>query len=410
MKKWQRPELVITGLGITSAVGQGKTAYLDALMNGRHRFGVMSREGRQRDTEFLGAELPPLIVSDSFSKKALRTASLAGLAALITVDEAWQEARLDGADRNRIGLIVGGSNFQQRELTLLHDRHAAKPAFVRPTYAVNFMDTDVCGLCTEQFGILGATYTVGAASASGQMAIIQAAQAVQSGAVDICIAVGALMDLSYWECLAFRGIGAMGSDQYAQQPENACRPFDKQRDGFIYGESCAAVVIERADNIARTDVKPYAKISGWGMACDGNRNPDPSLDGEIRVIEQALQRAGLQSGAIDYVNPHGTASLLGDQIELQAIRHCGLNRAKINTTKSIVGHGLTAAGAVELVSTVLQMDRARLHPCRNLEDPIESDFQWVGEKAEDFAVHNALNLSFGFGGINTAVCVSKWPS
>lgn len=407
MKNWPRAELIITGLGVTSAIGQGKAAFLESLLEGRHRFGVMSREGRQKNTAFIGAEFPSLYVPERFPQKSLRTASLSALVALCTVEEAWRDANLDQVDPQRIGLVVGGSNFQQRELTQLHERHAEKPNFLRPTYAVNFMDTDLCGLCTEQFGIKGMAYSVGAASASGQMAVIQAAQAVQSGEVDVCIAVGALMDLSYWECLAFRSIGAMGTDRYANQPERACRPFDKQRDGFIFGEACAAVVIERAEGVSRSNVKPYARISGWGLACDGNRNPDPSLQGEIRVIEQALTQAGLPASAIDYVNPHGTASKVGDEIELQALHHCKLTEARINTTKSITGHGLSAAGIVELVATILQMTGSRLHPCCNLEEPIDDQFNWVRDKAEACEVGNALNLSYGFGGINTAVCVSK---
>lgn len=240
------------------------------------------------------------------------------------------------------------------------------------------------------------------------MAVLQALEAVQSGRVDVCIAMGALMDISYWECQGFRSIGAMGSDRYAGEPALACRPFDASSDGFIYGESSAAVVIERADTPRRSDVVPYARLSGWSMGMDGNRNPNPSLEGEIAVIRGALEHAALTADDIDYINPHGTGSTIGDPIELQALRACGLGHAYINATKSVIGHGLSAAGVVELVAVLLQMRAGRLHPTRNLEHPIEPGFNWVRQRAVSHPIENALNLSVGFGGVNTAVCLSKY--
>jgi malonyl-ACP decarboxylase len=303
---------------------------------------------------------------------------------------------------------VGGSNLQQRELMLLQDRYRARPDYLRPSYALAFMDTDLCGFCTMHFGIRGPACTIGGASASGQLAIAQAAQVVQSGQADVCIAIGALMDLSHWECQSFRSIGAMGSDRFATQPELACRPFDKDRDGFIYGECCAAVVIESAALRPTSGLRPYAWLRGWGIASDANRNPDPSLEGETRAIMIALQSGGLSAGQIDYVNPHGTGSMIGDTTELQALKACGLESAYLNATKSLVGHGLTAAGAVEVAATLLQMRASRLHPTRNLDDPIDTDMNWVRGSAIDHRMQHALTLSFGFGGINTALCWQRF--
>ncbi|KAF6614969.1 polyketide beta-ketoacyl:ACP synthase, partial [Paenibacillus sp. EKM208P] len=124
--------------------------------------------------------------------------------AMVTLQEAWNDAQLDNVDPSRIGLVVGGSNFQQRELFQTYEAYREKMCFVPPTYGVSFMDTDLCGLCTEQFGIQGLAYTVGGASASGQVAIIQAIEAIQADRVDVCIAMGALMDISYMECQALR--------------------------------------------------------------------------------------------------------------------------------------------------------------------------------------------------------------
>ncbi|MEV7775541.1 beta-ketoacyl synthase N-terminal-like domain-containing protein [Kitasatospora sp. NPDC086791] len=403
-------DLVFTGIGITTAVGQGRDAFLAALLDGSHAFGPMNRPGRQVPSAptgpdgtgpaFLGAEIGELAMPAAVPPRTLRTASLSARAALATLDEAWTDAGLADVDPYRIGLVIGGSNVQQRELTQLHARHAQQPEFLRPTYGMAFMDSDLCGLCTEVFPIRGFAHTLGGASASGLLAVLQAVRAVRSGQVDVCVAMGALMDLSYWECLAFRAMGAMAP---GDDPGAACRPFDRDRAGFVYGEACGAVVIEREG--ARPGRAPYGRFLGGATAMDGNRNPNPSLEGETRVLRGALREAGLTASAVDYVNPHGTGSRLGDEIELAALRECGLTDARINATKSITGHGLTAAGTVEVIATLLQMRAGVLHPTRNLLDPMDPSLPWVGAAAEPWAVETAVSLSMGFGGISSAICL-----
>lgn len=414
MRSSEATPIVVTGIGVTSAIGQGRRAFVDALLGCEHRFAVMRRPGRQapgpdgRDaTAFIGAEIEGLALQDAMPASKLRNASWSAQVALATLQEAWDDAALQGVDPSRIGLVVGGSNVQQREIAQTLLKYRDNVEFLRPTYAMSFMDTDLCGLCSEAFGIRGLAITVGGASASGQLAVIEAAEAVRSGRVDVCIALGALMDLSYFECQAFRSLGAMGSDRFADLPAQACRPFDADHDGFIFGEACGAVVLRRDGEGLAPSSKRYAKLEGWALAWDANRNPNPSLEGEIMVIRRALAMAGLDAGDIDYVNPHGTASLVGDETELAALRACGLDGAYINTTKSLVGHGLSAAGIVELIAVMLQMEEGRLHPCRNLERPIDPGFRWVGAEAIGHRIERALNMSMGFGGINTAVCLQR---
>lgn len=395
-------------MGVISAIGQGKGAFAEALLAGKSAFGVMQRPGRQRQSAYLGAEIGEIACSAGISRQTLRAASLSAQAALAVLEEAWNEAELADVDPRRIGLIVGGSNVQQRELTQLHEAYRESAAFLRPTYALSFMDSDLCGFCTAQFGIRGLAHTVGGASASGQLAIIEAAKAVQADQVDVCIAVGALMDLSHWECRGLRAIGAMGSDRYAGMPALACRPFDRDHDGFIFGESCGAVVIESSESSQRRGRKPYAALRGWGIVMDGNRNSDPSLEGEMQAIRIALEASAWTPTTIDYVNPHGTGSPVGDETELKALRASGLDGVFLNATKSLIGHGLSAAGTVEVIATLLQMQSGRLHPTRNLENPIEPTFHWVANESVDHQIENALTTSMGFGGINTAICWERY--
>lgn len=402
------PESVITGMGVISAIGQGKAAFAAALLDGKTAFQVMQRPGRQRESAYMGAEIHEMMFPATFTRQTLRSASLSAQVALVVLKEAWEEARLSEVDPRRIGLVVGGSNIQQRELVQIYEGYRDRCAFLRPTYALSFMDSDLCGFCTAQFGIRGVAYTVGGASASGQLAITQAAQAVIANEVDVCIALGALMDVSHWECRGLRSIGAMGSDRYAGEPALACRPFDRDHDGFIFGESCGAVVLESLESGEQRGLKPYAVLRGWGITMDGNRNPDPSLEGETQAIQDALEASEWKAKQIDYINPHGTGSKTGDETELNALHACRLTDAYLNATKSLIGHGLSAAGTVEVIATLLQMQAGRLHPTHNLDNPIDPALNWVKDKPINHSIENALTLSMGFGGINTALCWQRY--
>jgi malonyl-ACP decarboxylase len=398
-------ELVITGVGITTPLGQGRADVQQALLQGRTAFRVMQRPGRQKGgSRFLGAEIEALRLPIDVPEKLQRSISWSTQVALATAAEAFGDAQLEAVDPRRIGLVVGGSNLQQRDLMLTQEAYRERLEFLRPTYGQMFMDTDIAAVCAESLGIQGFAYSAGGASASGHLAIVQALHAVQAGRADACVAIGALMDLSCFECQGFRALGAMGSDRFADDPDAACRPFDRLHDGFIYGENCGAVVIQRATQ-ARS--KPYAWVRGWSYQADAHRNPDPSLAAEMRAIDTAVEMSGIAASDFDYLNPHGTGSVLGDDIELQALKNCGLSGARINATKSLLGHGLSAAGTVEVIATLLQMQAGKLHPTANLREPIDPSFSWVRDEACQHEMRNALNTSFGFGGINSAICLSN---
>lgn len=143
------------------------------------------------------------------------------------------------------------------------------------------------------------------------------------------------------------------------------------------------------------------------MGMDAHRNPNPSYEGEVKVIQKALKSANISAKDIDYVNPHGTGSKIGDEIELKAIDACDLSHALINATKSITGHGLSAAGILEIIATILQMKASQVHPTRNLETPIKPELKWVYDKSLSHNIAHTLNLSIGFGGINTAICLKN---
>lgn len=402
---------LITGMGILTAIGQGKANFCTALLAGQTAFGYLQRPGRESVEPFLGAEILHL-ESDALlasHQRLLRSASLSTQMALLAALEAWQDAQLvdSGIDRTRIGLVVGGSNLQLRPQAQTHQQYQARPQFVNPTYGVALWDTDLVGVLAQALQIHGEGFSVGGASASGALALIQAARLLQSGVVDLCLAVGALFDLSGCEAQGFRNLGAMGSTRFADAPQAACRPFDQAGDGFIYGEGTAVVVLERADHAQRRGVPAYGRLLGWGSGLDGNRQTNPNQQGEMRAINAALHMAGLAPAQINYVNTHGTSSPLGDQTEVAALKALGLDHAPLNATKSLTGHTLTAAGVVEAVATLLQMQAGQLHPTRNLHRPIDPSLPWVGETAVAAHVDYALSNSFGFGGINAALVFGR---
>ena len=392
-----RPDVhppVVTGIGVGSGLGHGKDAFRQGLFEGRSVFAPLARPGRQRgdgSPPFFGVEMPdpPSILPP----RVERTAGLSGRAAVAVLDEAWREAGLDRLVPERIGLIVGGTNLMAREQFLSLRDYAERLDFLPPRHGHVFLDTDICGLCASQFPIRGFAHTVGAASASGAAAVVAAAEAVSSGRVDACIALGALQDVSALDLQGFRALGALGAGP-------VCRPMDRGHDGFLYGEACAALVVTRPELAGGTI---YGRVLGTGFCADGSRGPEPNSEGQVRAAQDALADAGLAAADIDYVNGHATGTPSGDDAELETLRRLDLGHARVNATKSIIGHGLSAAGAIEAAAVLIQMREGWLHPVLHLETPLDEGFGWVRGGMAEHRIRHALKFSFGFGGSNIAL-------
>lgn len=392
--------LAVTGIGVACGAGFGKAALSRALFEAPELFSYLERPGRQtseNEPPFIGIEVPapPTILPPRIE----RTVGLSGRVAVAVLDEAWREAGLDDVDPKRIGLVVGGSNLNSREQALAIESHGTRPAFMPPRYGHMFLDSEISGVCTSTFAIRGFAHTIGAASASGIVATLQAMEAVRFGRVDVCIALGALQDLSLFDLQGLRALGAMGSSRFENAPLEACRPMSQDHDGFIYGESCAALVIQRLN----PNRAAYGILLGGAQITDGSRGPEPDTAGQQHAAQMALADAGVTIEDVDYVNGHATGTPLGDRTELETYRELGLQHAMINTTKSILGHGLSAAGAIELAAVFLQMRQETLHPCRNLAPALDPSLRWVGDTPQPHRIRHALKLSFGFGGVNSAL-------
>lgn len=411
--------VVITGIGVASSIGVGVETFMDALRKGCS--GITSGDedgldiaGRIQAFDYedrlVALNLPEVILLRA--RKAGRRVPRSAQFSIITALEAWRQA-FSGEGGNppeEINIVVAGHNIVQAYHYGMGEKFKEHPEYVPASYALHFMDTDHVGLLSEVLGIQGEGFTVGGASASGNMGILQAYRHVKYGLCKACIVVGAMADLSPVELQAFRQTGALGGKRFAAEPEKACRPFDVDREGFIYGQGSGCLILESAENAQERGVVPWGEIMGGAACLDGNRLSNPSISGEARAMKEALKAAGSYPEQVEYVNAHATSSVAGDEVEVKALKAVfGSHAAKVwvNATKSLTGHCLYAAGVVEAAAALIQMKNDFLHPNLNLEKAIDDECRFVGLTNRSEICHLALNNAFGFGGINTSIVIRK---
>ena len=357
-------------------------------------FEAMLRQGAPQ----LGVPLAPPATPGL--RRLERTASPSLRATLAVALEAM--AMAGPTPPEQTGIVVAGSNLQLGRAWQAYEKYRAEPAWLSPRHGYEFYDTHVMALLAETLGLRGPGITVGGASASGNSAIMTGLDWVRHGRAVACLVVGPLPELSPVERQALSAMGALA-------PEGgACRPFDKEAAGFVPGEACAAVVLERAEGAAARGAVALAEIAGAWSGLGGSHLPAPDVESELRAMAGALEDAGAVIGDLDYVSAHATSTPAGDAAECEALRRLLGARARavpVNATKSLVGHALHAAGVVELVALVLQMRGGFVHGTAGLSAPIGDDLWLVGPSAVERPMRLGLSNSFGFGSIATSVAV-----
>ncbi|MFF0812959.1 beta-ketoacyl synthase N-terminal-like domain-containing protein [Streptomyces albogriseolus] len=301
-------------------------------------------------------------------------------------------------------LLVAGGNLalaHQAETVLGHHR---APGRLRASYALTHLDADVIGTVSELTGIRGEGWLVGGASAAGALALIQAARTVAAGWADRVLVVAPAAELSPVEAEAFRRAGALAHERFRDRPARMCRPFDRDRQGFVPGEGAAAVVLERPDSARERGAPVLAELAGCGQRLDARRGTEPDAEGQAAAMRAALDAAGLAPEDVDYVNAHGTGSVLGDETEAASLHKVfgGRDTLRVNSTKPLTGHCLSAAGLVEAVAVVAQLRAGAVHPNPHLDHPC-ADLPLAGRTSEPLPLRTALSNSFAFGGINASV-------
>lgn len=396
----------VTGIGLLCALGSDAVQVSRALRAGTS--GIAARDDGYLAAlpapdvaAALTADRPGPLAGPDRALRLTRRAPAPVQAAVIAACQAWRDAGLcdGGVPPDKTGLVVAGSNLTAGAAGVQLEAFNRDPRLVSPRHALQMWDTDLVGTISEVLGITGEGHTVGAASASGAVAIVSAARLLAVGALDACLVVGVAPALTAVERAALRNIGATA----AAAPEPPGSPFDSRHRGFVPGEGAACLVLETG---ARPGARCQAELAGYSVALDGSSLAAPTVDGEVRAMSKALSAAGISPGELDYISPHGTGSVLGDATELAALRRVlgsAWNKPWLNATKALTGHCLTAAGVVEAAVTVLQMREGFIHPSPGLLDPVEPGWRFTGPAAVPARIRTALSASYGFGGFNAAI-------
>ncbi|MBN2084217.1 MAG: beta-ketoacyl-ACP synthase II [Anaerolineales bacterium] len=411
-----RPRVVITGIGAITPLGLTAAELWEGLLAGR--------SGITRITQFDASPLPCQIAGEvkNFDpgkyiniKEARRMARCSQLA-LCTAQEAIQAAGLDGGfpDPERVGVLlgtaVGGWDRMSEGLKVMWSQGYMKVnPFIPPSSIPNMPAHHL----SQKYQTYGPLNTVPTACAAGTQALGEAAELIRRGAADIVISGGTealVLDFMIASFCVMRALPL----SFNNDPERASRPFTRNREGFVFSEGCAIHIVESLESARRRGAKILAEILGHSSSSDAFHiaAPDPTSAGAIRAIRWALKDAGIAPEQVDYINAHGTSTPANDLMETNAIKQVFGERARkipISSTKSMVGHPLGAAGAVEAAACVQTLLHGKIHPTVNYDNPDpECDLDYVPATARAADVRIALSNSFGLGGQNACLVFRKW--
>lgn len=411
--------VVITGLGIVSPVGTGIDYAWKNILAGK--------SGIRKVTEFDVSDIasqiagfpirgtnpgdfnPDSVIDVREQRKMENTI----LYALVAADEAIKDAGLIDytGDKNRIGVSVGSgvgglSTISENDVIIMKDGARFVSPFFVPKSVVNMP----AGHISIKYGFGGPNIAMATACATGSHSIGEGAEIIKRGDADIMVCGGSESAVCRLGMIGFAAMRALSTRN--DEPEKASRPWDKGRDGFVIGEGAGILILEEYEHAIKRGAKIYGEVAGFGMTADAYHitAPAPNGVGGKRSMEIALNKAGLNPEDVDYINAHGTSTGLGDVGELIAVKELfGNGKTCMSSTKSMTGHLLGAAGAIEAVFCTLAIRDNIVPPTINLENPIDEvgDFNLVPNKAQKREVNVALSNSFGFGGTNASVVFKK---
>jgi 3-oxoacyl-[acyl-carrier-protein] synthase II len=409
--------VVVTGLGAVTPLGNNIKEYWEGLINGVSGAELITRFNTENYKTKFACQVKNFDPTQHFDRKEVRSLDLFSQYALVAAKEAITDSGIDPqkVDTNRVGVIwtsgTGGIGTFQEELEDFF-KGGKIPRF-NPFFIPKMIPDIAAGLISIKYGFRGPNYATVSACASSTHAIIDATTYIRIGWADIILAGGS--EATIIEC-GIAGFNAMRAlSTFNEDYKRASRPFDRDRDGFVMGEGGAGLVLEEYEHALRRGAPIYAEVAGAGMSADAYHltAPHPEGLGAKLVMVNALRDAGMQPEDIDYINVHGTATPLGDISETKAIKNVfGEHAYKLNIsgTKSMTGHLLGAAGAVEAIATVLATKYDIVPPTINFRTPdpeIDEKLNITPNTAQKRKVQAALSNTFGFGGHNTSVIFKK---
>jgi 3-oxoacyl-[acyl-carrier-protein] synthase II len=412
------PQVVVTGLGIITPIGIGINQFWNAAIEGRSGISkILSFDElpievyRSKIAGQIHDFVPLDYIDEKYANRIDRYAQLG----LVAAQEAQKDAGLHMERENpdRVGVIVGagmgGMLIGEREINQLYDRK--KPNRVHPNFIPAITLNSASGIIAMVVGARGPNLTISTACSSSIHAIGQALNMIRMGKADVMIATGADASITPLVFAGFCSLRALSS-RYNEQPTRASRPFDRGRDGFVMGEGAGALILETLQHAKRRRAPIYCEVAGYASTSEAYHMVVPKEDGtEIaKTIKLALDDAKIRTSQVDYVNAHATSTMVGDEVEVRALRQVFKSRANklfINATKSLIGHTLGAAGAIGAITTLMAMKNNIIHPTANLDDPDpECVLPGISTKTREGRIKVGITNAFGFGS-NNGVLVFK---
>jgi len=410
--------VVVTGMGAFTPVGKNLEDYWNALVNGVSGVNMITRFNPEKFKTKFACEVKDYDPQDFFDRKESRKLDLYAQFAMIAAGEAFQHAGLADAhhDKDRAGIIwasgIGGIETFKKEIEgyLVGDR---TPRF-SPFFIPRMISDIAAGHLSMKYGFRGPNYATVSACASSSNAIIDAYNLIRLDMADLFITGGSEAAINEAGVGGFNAMQAISTNN--ENYQKASRPFDANRDGFVIGEGGGAIILEEYEHAKRRGATIHAELIGVGLSADAYHltAPHPEGDGAKLVMQNALNDAGIEPSEVDYINVHGTATPLGDLSEIKAILHVFADNAynlNISSTKSMIGHLLGAAGAVESIAVIMAIRDGIIPPTINLDtlDPrIDPRLNLTPNQSQKRDVNVGLSNTFGFGGHNTSVLFSKF--
>ena len=409
--------VVVTGMGVLTPLGIGLANFWAGLAAGRSGVGPITLCDPGESPSRIAAEVPGFEPRDYLDAKEARRISRASQFAVAAARMALADSGLqvDADNRYEIGALIanGSSSPPDTELAMrtLLERGFGK---VNPFYITGSLPNMPSCQVAIQLGLLGYNTAIATACAASSQAIGEAAEVIRRGDASVMLAGGTEAPICQLTLASFCAIRALSTRN--DDPQRASRPFDSARDGFVLGEGAGVLVLERMSDARRRGARIYAEVTGYASTCDAYHvtAPHPEGDGAARAITRALARAKLSPQQVDYINAHATSTSVGDVAETFAIKRAFgeyANSVPISSTKSMIGHLTSAAGAVEAAATILALQHGLIPPTINLEQPDpQCDLDYVPNQARPAALEVAMSNSFGFGGINGVLIFQKPPA
>ena len=408
--------VVITGLGAVTPLGHSVTELWDGIRSGKSGVGPITRIDTTDHTTKIAAEVKNFVASEFIDKRDARKMDIFSQYAVAAALEATRDGGLDGVeiDRERAGALlgvgIGGFATIEESYGQLFAKGPQRiPPMTIPKMISNIGPANIA-IALQYFG---PCYAIATACASGADAIGAAANYIRTGACDVMVAGGVEACITHLGIAGFNVIQAL-STQYNDTPEKASRPFDKDRDGFVIGEGAGILLLESLEHAEKRGARIYAELGGYGITNDANHltQPHPEGRGAIAAMKMALAGAGLEPEQIQYINAHGTSTQINDPIETAAIKAvygAHARALKVSSTKSMTGHLVGAAGAVEAIISTLAIRDQYVPPTINLDDPDPAcDLDYVPHVGVSAAVENVMSNSLGFGGHNGVLVIKKF--